>query len=89
MRRLGPHRHLLEVTNRGGAAARGRVVRIHVNARFERARVQRTVLQQDEPGFRLRPAAGQVDVRLPELAAGRSLAYTLDLDPGERTQAGG
>jgi hypothetical protein len=81
MRRLGPRRHLLEVTNRGGAAVREGVVRVHLNAPIERVALERTVLQQEaaRPSFRKREA--QLDLRLPELAPGRSLAYTLDLDP--------
>ncbi len=86
--RVGPRRHLVDVTNRGRDAARGGVVRVHLNAPVERLAVQRTVLQQDEPRFHFDPRAQHVDVRLPELAAGRSLAYTLDLDPADAKPQG-
>jgi len=81
LRRLGPRRHLVDVTNRGRESARGAVVRVHLNVPVERLAMQRTVLQQDEPRFHFDPRAQHVDVRLPEIAGGRSLAYTLDLDP--------
>jgi hypothetical protein len=89
LRRLGPRRHLLDVTNRGRDAARGRVVRVHLNAPVERLAMQRTILQQDEPRFSFDPSAQHVDIRLPELARGRSLAYTLDLDPADVAPKGG
>jgi hypothetical protein len=78
--RLGPQRHLLEVTNRGGETLVGAVVRVHLNRPVERVAMGRTVLQQDEPRWRFEARAQHVDLRLPELRAGRSLAYTLDLD---------
>jgi len=81
VRRLGPHRHLVDVTNGGREAARGAVVRVHLNDRVERVSMERTVLQQDEPRFHFDPRGQHVDLRLPELAGGRSLAYTLDLGP--------
>jgi hypothetical protein len=51
--------------------------------------MQRTILQQDEPRFSFDPSAQHVDIRLPELARGRSLAYTLDLDPADVAPKGG
>jgi len=87
--RVGPRRHRVEVTNRGRGVAREAVVRVHLNARIERLAVQRTLLQQDEPRFRFDPRAQHVDLRLPELAAGRSLAYTLDLEARSEPQASG
>jgi hypothetical protein len=86
--RLGPRRHLIDVTNRGRDSARGGVVRVHLNAPVERLAMQRTVLQQDEPRFHFDPRAQHVDLRLPELAGGRSLAYTLDLDPADAAPQG-
>ncbi len=88
LRRMGPRRHLLEVTHRGGGPAREVVLRVHLNARVERVAVQRTLLQQEEPRFRFDRGAQQVDLLLPELAAGRSLAFTLDLDPAEPEASG-
>jgi hypothetical protein len=81
VRRVGPRRHLVEVTNRGSEAARDAVVRVHLNAPIAQLAVQRTLLQQEEPRFRFDARAQQVDLRLPELAAGRSLAYALDQGP--------
>jgi len=78
--RLGPQRHLLEVTNRGASALARAVVRVHLNRPVLRVALGRTVLQQDEPRWRFDARAQHVDVRLPELPAGRSLGYTLDLD---------
>jgi hypothetical protein len=80
LRRLGPQRHLLEVTNRGASALAHGVVRVHLNRAALRVAMGRTVLQQDEPRWRFDARAQHVDVRLPELPAGRSLGYTLDLD---------
>jgi hypothetical protein len=54
---------------------------VHLNARVEHVAIERTVLQQDEPRWSFWKREGQVDVHVPELASGRSLAYTLDLDP--------
>jgi hypothetical protein len=89
--RQGPRRHLIDVTNRGRTPARGAVVRVHLNAPVERLSVQRTILQQEEPRFHFDPRGQHVDVRVPDLAGGRSLAYALDLDPAgdARTGAGG
>jgi hypothetical protein len=64
-------------------------VRVHLNAPVERLAMQRTILQQDEPRFSFDPSAQHVDIRLPELARGRSLAYTLDLDPADVAPKGG
>jgi hypothetical protein len=86
--RLGPHRHLIDVTNRSRDSARGGVVRVHLNAPVERLAMQRTVLQQDEPLFHFDRRAQHVDVRIPELAARRSLAYTLDLDSADASPTG-
>ena len=88
VRRLGPRRHLVDVTNRGRDSARGAVVRVHLNAPVERVAMQRTILHQDEPRFQLDRRARHVDVRVPEIAGGRSLAYTLDLDPVEAAPTG-
>jgi hypothetical protein len=86
--RVGSRRHRVDVTNRGRTPARGGVVRVHLNTPVERLALQRTVLQQDEPRFHFDPRAQHVDVRLPELAAGRSLAYSLDLDPADAEMTG-
>jgi hypothetical protein len=88
LRRLGPRRHLLEVTHRGREPLRGGVVRVHLNARVERLAVGRTLLQQEEPRVRFDARAQHVDVRLPELAGRRHLAYTIDLDPAEGAAEG-
>jgi len=87
LRRMGPRRHLVEVTNRGSAAAREAVVRVHLNARVDRLAVQRTVLQQQEPRFGFDRRAQRVDLHVFELAAGRSLAFTLDLDSASEARS--
>ncbi len=88
LRRIGPRRHLLDVTNRGRTTARGGIVRVHLNAPVERLAMRRTVVQQDEPRFHFDPRAQHVDLRVPELPRGRSLAYTLDLDPADAAPEG-
>jgi hypothetical protein len=81
VRRLGPRRHLIEISNRGREPAREGVVRLHLNARAEHVALERTVLQQEEPRWSFRKREGLVDLHLPEISGRRSLAYTLDLDP--------
>ena len=82
VRRQGPRRHLVDVTNRGvGASAPGASLVVHLNAAAERVAVARTILQQAEPRFRFHPREQEVEIDLPALAAGESLSFTLDLDP--------
>jgi hypothetical protein len=80
--RQGPRRHLLEVTNGGREPVTGAVLRVHLNAPVDYAEVQRTLLQQEAPAFRFERAEQRVDIELPALGAGHSLAYTLDLEGG-------
>jgi hypothetical protein len=75
-----PGRHLLEVTNRGNETVRGAVLRVHLNAPAERAGVDRTVLRQGGADFWFDRRAQRVDVAVPDLAPGASIAYSLDLE---------
>jgi hypothetical protein len=77
--RTGPQRWLLEVSNLGPEPLAGAVIRIHLNRAVRSAAVERTVLLQEEPRLRLRRAQEQLDVILPEVPAGTSQAYSVDI----------
>lgn len=82
LERSGPQRWLLKVSNLGSEPLSGVVVRIHLNRPFRSAGIERTVLLQESPQLRIRRAAEQLDVILPEVPAGASRAYSVDIDPG-------
>lgn len=87
LKRLGPRRHLVEVTNRGGREAQGGTLIVYLNVPVQRVELHRTILQQDEPRFKFLPGEQRLEIRLPGLAAGASLAFTLDLDLPEAGRA--
>ncbi len=79
--RTGPHRSLVEVTNLDAAPRAGLLLRVHLNTPAKGVEVGRTTLQQEEPMPTFDRATNQVDLRLPELAARSSRAFTLDIEP--------
>lgn len=79
--RVGPNRLLLRVTNPGEADATGAVVRVYLNVPVTDAQVGGTTVLQAIPNLILRPGAEHIDLLIPDLAAGRSTAYTLDFTP--------
>jgi hypothetical protein len=79
--RAGPHRGLLEVTNRNREELRGAVLRVHLNTPLEAVEIGRTTLQQEPALAHFEPSAQRVDVVLPEIPGGASRSYTLDLKP--------
>jgi hypothetical protein len=79
--RTGPHRSLIEVTNRDAEPRAGLLLRVYLNTSTADVQVGRTTLQQEEPDPIFDWPRNQVDVALPELAAGASRAYTFDVEP--------
>jgi hypothetical protein len=79
--RTGPHRSLVEVTNRDAEPLAGLLLRVYLNTATEDVRVGRTTLQQEEPDPIFDWPKHQLDLRLPQLAVGESRAYTLDVEP--------
>jgi hypothetical protein len=79
--RTGPQRSLVEVSNRNATPAAGLLLRVYLNTETHDVEVERTTLQQApaEPSFEW--AENRLDLRLPELAAGASQSYTLDIVP--------
>jgi peptidoglycan/xylan/chitin deacetylase (PgdA/CDA1 family) len=75
--RAGPQRVHLIATNRGAEAVRDLAVRLHPNSPIAEVRAAATALFRAAP--EVRRAGDHVDVLLPELAAGGTLDYTLDL----------
>jgi peptidoglycan/xylan/chitin deacetylase (PgdA/CDA1 family) len=85
LRRSGPQRVQLSLTNRGLQPQRELAVRIHPNHEIAEARASATVVFRAEPV--LRRSAEYVDVLLPELPAGASREYAIDLLPAARLPA--
>jgi hypothetical protein len=77
--RTGPQRWLLKVTNLGLDPLREAVVRLHMNRPVRSAAIERTTLLQESPRLRLEYGAERLDVLLPELPGGASLAYSVDV----------
>jgi hypothetical protein len=75
--RTGPHRVHLIATNRGAEPVRDLAVRLHPNSAIREARASATALFRAAPEVRI--AGDHVDVLLPELGAGSTRDYTLDL----------
>ena len=81
VRRAGPQRLVVAVTNRAPSQARGVALRIYLNEPARSASVEATQLLQAAPGLRFQPAAESLDLALPELAPRASAAFTLDYEP--------
>jgi hypothetical protein len=80
VRRVGPTRLLVSVSNRAREPVRGAVLRVHLNQRARRVDLATTAILQRHAALRFRPREQQVDLVLPELAARRSAAYTIDYE---------
>jgi hypothetical protein len=82
LRRSGPQRLTVDVTNRGDEEIEGLVLRVHLNAPCRSVRVAGTKLLQELPGFALDRERERVDLPLPALAARSTLSFHLDVEPG-------
>lgn len=83
VRRAGPRRLLVELTNRSRSDADGLVLRLHLNERAGEARAESTKLMQEAPQLRSARDAESIDLVLPRLAARTSFAYSVDYAPAE------
>jgi hypothetical protein len=81
VRRAGPRRVVVEVTNYGHIAASRVVLRLWLNEPVRHAEAVATKLLQDTAGVRLVPNAEVLDLVLPELDARDSAAFSLDYEP--------
>ena len=81
MRRAGPKRLVVAVTNRARAQARGVALRIFLNEPVRSASVEATQLLQSAPALHLQPGSESLDLALPDLAERASAAFTLDYEP--------
>jgi hypothetical protein len=81
VRRAGPRRVLVEVTNFGRSATSRIVLRVFLNEPVRRAEVEATKLLQAKAGIRFAPGAEVLDLVLPELDARASAAFSLDYEP--------
>lgn len=81
VRRVGPRRLLVEVTNGARTDAEGFVLRVHLNERPGRATVEATKLLQKPPRLLVAADAEAIDLALPRLAARTSFAYSVDYEP--------
>ena len=84
LRRVGPNRVLVEVTNRNRQSIEGVGLRVHFNRRVASAKIERTAVLQDAPRLRFRQGDERVDLLLPDLPARASRAYSLDFELCDR-----
>jgi hypothetical protein len=81
VRRAGPRRLIVEVTNNARLPVEGLVLRVHMNDPVPAgARVETTALMQAEAVLRPVPGADAIDLVLPTIDARRSRAYSLDFE---------
>lgn len=85
--RTGPQRWLLKVSNLGDQPLSDAVVRVHLNRPVHDASIEGTAVLQESPRLRAVPGSEQIDVLLPEVPAGESRAYSVDVD-GDPSLAG-
>lgn len=88
VRRAGPHRVLVEVTNFGRSRASRVVLRLWLNEPVRSAEAEATKLMQDDAGVRLVPNAEVLDLVLPDLDARASAAFSLDYEPAVASHDG-
>lgn len=90
VRRTGPRRVTVEVSNRSRADVEGVVLRVHLNDAVLGARAEATQLLQASASLRLLPDGETLDLAVPRLAARSSTAYHVDLEaaPGGVAQRG-
>ena len=89
VRRAGPHRVVVEVTNFGRSEASRVVLRVFLNEPVLRAAVEATKLLQGAATLQLRPHAEDLDLALPPLDPRSSTAFSLDYDPAPSQEASG
>ena len=88
VRRAGPRRVLVEVTNFGRTAASRVVLRVFLNEPVRHAEAEATKLFQADATVRLVPNAEVLDLVLPDLDARASAAFSLDYQPVPPSQDG-
>ena len=81
VRRAGPNRIIVEVTNFGRSEASRVVLRLFLNQPALRASVEATKLFQGVATVQLRPNAEVLDLILPPLDSRASAAFSLDYEP--------
>ncbi len=81
VRRAGPRRIVVAVTNFGRAAASRVVLRVFLNEPVLRAEVDTTKLLQSAARVQMHPGAEALDLILPVLDPRASAAFTLDYEP--------
>jgi hypothetical protein len=81
LRHAGPQRLAVAITNHAPRPTRDVVLRVHLNRRAVRATAEPTALLQARPGVRFRQGDEVIDLVLPELAARRSAAFSVDYEP--------
>ncbi len=89
VRRAGPQRVVVEVTNRGHANASRVVLRVFLNQPVLRAAAEATKLLQRSATIQLLPNAEALDLFLPALDARSSAAFSLDYEPTPSQEASG
>jgi hypothetical protein len=90
VRRAGPQRLVLQITNRATEDVAGVVVRVHLNEPVRAAQVASTRIFEAPPGRVLSADREAVDLFLPRLEGSSSAAYHLDTEPvGEREGSAG
>ena len=88
VRRAGPRRVLVEVTNFGRSETAGVVLRVFLNEPVRHAEVEATKLFQADAELRFVPGAEVIDLALPDLDARASAAFSLDYEPVSSSQDG-
>jgi hypothetical protein len=78
--RKGPQRSLVEVSNRDRVPLAGLRLVVYLNTPAVHVEVARTTLQQEPPEPSFDRNREQIELALPELAAGASRAYTFDVE---------
>lgn len=81
VRRAGPRRLVVEVTNRAGGDVDGVVLRVHLNEPIREARAAGTKLFSTAPALALSSDRESADLALPRLEGRSSAAYNLDTEP--------
>jgi len=81
VRRVGPRRLAVEVTNQARKDLDGLVLRIHLNDPVVDARAEATQLLQQAAQARLSPDGNSFDLSVPRIEARSSAAYNVDVEP--------
>jgi hypothetical protein len=83
LRRVGPSRLLIDVTNRSEVDMAGATVRVWLNRPTRSVRLDQTTVLQAMPEIRHRRGEEAVDIELPGLEPGTTRSYYLDLEAGD------